>query len=465
MRKSKFKHRKPRGRFIKYILILFCLAAGLALWKAQTFKPEKFVKNSIIQEKTFAQVPKAIQTNGLTAWLLEDHTVPIISVHFLFQNAGYAYDPKGKEGRAVLTAEMLTLGAGTNDRTAFQELLEQNGIGLSFSAEQDDFSGALTTPTANKETAFQLLKDVLTSPKLSNTDIKVVKTQINIARNRQKEHPEGELSLKFLEVLYGNHPYARNPLGKEKDVKNLTQKDLQAFIKDALAQDNLIVGVAGDITAEETAKMLQDVFGVLPNVSKQEPIAAPAISFHLPPAHIERAATQTSVRFAAHGVERTDKDFYPLYIANHIFGGSGLTSRLSLSARENEGLTYGIGTYLSTNKNAPLILGSFSATPENYDKAIKILRSEWKKFAKNGATEQELENACDYLLASYHLRFSSVEGMADMLVVMQKYNLGLDFLQNRNTKIKNVRIEDVNRAAATYFQTLPLEVSIGRTEE
>lgn len=146
--------------------------------------------------------------------------------------------------------------------------------------------------------------------------------------------------------------------------------------------------------------------------------------------NIERDTAQISSNFAIRGVARSDKDFYPLYIANYIFGGSGLTSRLSLSAREKEGLTYGIYTYLSPEEKAPLVLGQFSSTPENYEQMRKIMLKEWKKFAKKGASAAELKAARNYLLSSYNLRFASTDGISDMLVSMQYYNLGRDFCKN-----------------------------------
>ena len=467
MRKNKFHRRKSHHLLAKTLLLVLCGAAlywGLENSPFGRLDTQKIVQNSILKEKTFNLVPQVVETNGLTAWLLEDHTVPIVSLQFMFLGAGRAYDPKGQEGRAVLSAEMLTLGAGKNNRFAFQEMLERHGIGMSFSAGRDDFSGALTTPAANKETAFALLKDALISPKLASADLKITKAQLLVALKRQKENPEGELALAFLKALYGDHPYGRNPLGRVDDIQNLNADALKRFLKNNLAQDNLIVAVAGDMTADETKALLENVFGALPKISHSKPLPKPELDLAQPPVHLTRESAQTSVRMAALGVERTAPDFYPLYIANHILGGSGLTSHLSVKARENEGLTYGIGTYLSTDDKTPLIMGYFSATPENAEKATQIFEDEWQKFAKDGPSQKEFDAARDYLLASYNLRFSSVDGLAEMLLGMQKYNLGADFLQKRNTYIKNVRLEDVRRAAKTYFKALPFQISIGSKE-
>ena len=94
----------------------------------------------------------------------------------------------------------------------------------------------------------------------------------------------------------------------------------------------------------------------------------------------------------------------------------------------------------------------------------KIITDEWRRFADKGATAEELETARSYLLASYNLRFDSVAGLADMLAAMQKYNLGLDFLQKRNDYVNAVTLEEVNAAAARYYSVMPMEVNIGKID-
>ena len=65
-------------------------------------------------------------------------------------------------------------------------------------------------------------------------------------------------------------------------------------------------------------------------------------------------------------------------------------------------------------------------------------------------------------MASYNLRFASIASIADILTAMQKYNLGLDFLQKRNDYVQQVTQEQVNNAARKYFNKDKLvSVSIG----
>ena len=137
-----------------------------------------------------------------------------------------------------------------------------------------------------------------------------------------------------------------------------------------------------------------------------------------------------------------------------------MSSRLSLAAREQEGLTYSIYSYLDLTEKAPMIKGGFSATPQNFPRVVEIVREQWQKMGQKGVSEKELAEAKNYLLSSYNLRFASLGGISAMLAYMQRDNLGIDFLQKRNDYIRNIKIEDVNRAAKKYFDNQNLRFEI-----
>ena len=108
-----------------------------------------------------------------------------------------------------------------------------------------------------------------------------------------------------------------------------------------------------------------------------------------------------------------------------------------------------------------MIEGGFSATPENFEKAQQLLKEEWLKLGKKGVTAEELNEAKKSLLNSFYLRFATIDGISDMLVAMQKYNLGLDFLTKRNDYIRQVSLKDVNAVSKKYFSTIPDFVNVG----
>ena len=96
------------------------------------------------------EVQRVISPGGIEAWLVEDHSNPIISLDLAFRG-GAALDPEGKEGLANLASGLLDEGAGDLDSQAFQARLADLSIRLSFSAGKDTFGGDLRTLTQNRE--------------------------------------------------------------------------------------------------------------------------------------------------------------------------------------------------------------------------------------------------------------------------------------------------------------------------
>ncbi|WP_430436198.1 M16 family metallopeptidase [Oceanibaculum nanhaiense] len=111
------------------------------------------------------EIKRVVSPGGIEAWLVEDHSNPIIALQAGFRGAGSTADPDGKAGLAGMTADLLTEGAGDMDSPAFQKKLADLSISLGFSASQDGISGGLRTLTENRDTAFEMLRLALTQPR------------------------------------------------------------------------------------------------------------------------------------------------------------------------------------------------------------------------------------------------------------------------------------------------------------
>lgn len=456
---------RNRSRFPWFKIILFILLIGGTYWfytNMVLFQPQKLVENSVLTSKNFAtKVVEVTSPKKIKAYLFEEKTNPIISINFLFKDAGIATNNKQEKGISNVVAALLTEGAGDMNALAFKEELESRAIGISFDADMDDFKGSLVTIKDNEDKAYELLRLALSTPLLEANDMERVKAQNLEALKRQQEQPSSLLSRGFAEFLYGNHPYSRNPLGESKDVAGLNRVQLQDFIKNNLTRKNLVVGIAGDISQAEAAEMLDKVFGGLPENGSINFVRPADVVFDARVKNIEKKSEQNLGVVAAPGVSRNNPDFYPLYIANYVLGGAGLSSRLSQAIREKEGLTYSIYSYLFPDAKSPLLKAGFSSTPDNFPRVVQMLDDEWLKFGENGITQKELDVAKNYLIASYNLRFAGTADIAEMLAYMQKENLGLDFLQKRNDYVKNVKLEDVNKVAKKFFTKNKVAANIG----
>jgi len=445
-----------------FFITLFGYAIFVLFFRQDMFDAQKILKNSMLQEKTFQpQIEEIISQKGIKAWLMQEQSAPIVALNFYFDKAGYAFEKEDKQGVAVLLSNMLEHGAGKFNEEEYHNILDLNAIAIDFSVTDNVFKVSAITPNANLNKTAELLKSVLTAPHLNQKDIQTSKLQQIELLKMKEEKPERVLSKIFREKFYSNHPNARESLGNVESISKLSRKDLKDFIAEHFTKDQLVVAIAGDISKEDATAFLSYIFDGLIEKRNVENLPELNVNYVFDEENIERDIPQVISTFVAPGTERLTKDFYPLYIANEIFGGSGLNSRLNKVAREREGLTYGVYTYLKTSKKAASIRGGFSTSKENYAQMKMILLEEWQKMANEGVTEQEFEAIKDHMLTSFNLRFRSLSDIAKQLLYMQQEHLGMDFLQKRNEYIKKVTLDEVNEAAKKYFSNKPSILTIG----
>jgi zinc protease len=392
------------------------------------------------------EVQRVESPGGIKAWLVEDHTNPIIALSFAFRG-GAALDPEGRQGLADMVSTLLDEGAGDLKSQDFQRRLEDLSVGLDFSAERDNFSGRLRTLTRNRDAAFGLLKLALAKPRFDADAVARMRSQILAGLRQDLENPDAIAARRLFKTFFPDHPYGRPTDGTLKTVAAITIDDLRAFARSRFAKSNLIIGVTGDVTAGELGPLLDSTFGDLPSLPSGGIVRDVTPRASNDAIKISKPMPQSTILFGQAGMKRDNPDFYAAYVMNYVLGGGGLTSRLFDEVREKRGLAYSVGSNLYPLKHAALILGSAGTASAMVGKTLKVVRAVWKRMAKGGMTAAELKDAKTYLTGSFPLRFTSSRRIANILVGMQLDNLGIDYLKKRNGYIKAVTLDQVNRVA------------------
>jgi zinc protease len=388
-----------------------------------------------------------VMTDGLEAWLVEDHANPIIAFRVAFRGAGAAVDPADKSGLARMTAALLDEGAGDLDSQAFQRRLEDLAIRLGFDADLDNFGGSFETLTANRDAASELMRLALTQPRFDPEAVGRIRSQLEASLRSQAEDPDWVANRQLWTALFPNHPYGRPVEGTPESLPRIDRDSLERFAAERLARDRMVLGVVGDITPAQLAPLLAATLGALPakavpaNVADVRPDANGAVTI------VDMDVPQSAVSFAQAGLKRDDPQFYTLTVLNQILGGGGLTSRLFDEVREKRGLVYSVYTGLVPLDHAALILGGAGTANERVAETVGVIRDQWRRLATGGITEAELGDSKTYLTGSFPLRFSGSSRLAGLLVSIQLENLGIDYLDRRNALIAAVTRDDVNRLA------------------
>ena len=417
-------------------------------------------------DKPFLDIKPVTSPGGITAWLVEDHSLPVIALAAGFRGAGAVNDPDNKQGLAQLLSNTLDEGAGPYDSAAFQRLLDNNAISLSFSSGRDHFYANLKTQRDTKDTAFNLLKLALSEPRF-DADAVARMVAANQDRIRSNMTDGDWIAARLLnDKMYAGDPYARNSGGTLSSLAAIKPDDLRAFHRAHLARDHLMIGVVGDITAQELAPLLDQVFGPLPAkaaIPAHDKIALQNLGQRF--AYL-KYMPQTVIRMALPAPARDDADYDAFAVMNHILGAGGFGSRLTDIIREQRGLTYGIYTdTLDQTRVSALMLGTSTANAQ-VPEMLGLVRDEITRMQQNGPTADELSTARSYLLGSMPMALTSTDRIAALLLTQQLDQRPIDDLDRYRDRIKALTPDDLKRVAAKWLDPdRALTIMVGQPPE
>jgi zinc protease len=398
--------------------------------------------------------------SGIEAWLVEEHSVPIIAMNFAFVGAGSLQDAEDREGTAYFVSGMLDEGAGDIGSEQFQQLLDEMAIRMNFDSGRDVFSGSFQTLSKNSAQAFDLLRLAINKPTFEEKATERIRKQLLTGLKFDAEDPRRQANLEWYKLAFPAHNYSRPVKGTLETIASIKREDLVRFVENAFARDNLKIAVVGDINAEELGKVLDEVFGNLPAKTKLEPVTEAWPPKGPQRKVIEMQIPQSVAMFGHDGLKRHDEDFIPGYILNHIVGGGSFASILMEEVREKRGLAYSVYSYLNPMKYGSIYAGSVATKNEAIDESLKVIREQLEKIAASGPTEKELEDAKTYLTGSYALRFDTSTKISSQLLWAQIEDLGMDYFDKRNGMIEAVSIDDLRRVATRLIKPDNLIITI-----
>ncbi len=397
-------------------------------------------------------------TKGVSAWLVEDHSVPVISLRFLFVGAGAVNDPVTKQGVSQILSNTLDEGAGDMDSKAFQGALNDNSISLSFSSSRDDFGGSVKTLSKHQDKAFELLALALTKPRFDK-DAVARMVESNLVRIRSNmTDPEWMNARLTNSVIFDGHPYAMNTGGTLSSLPRITPDDLRAKFKTQLGRDNVIVSVAGDITKDQLAVILDKVFGDLPEKSVVKDIADVKISAEPSETLYKQDIPQTVINMVLPGISQDDPDYHTAEILNFVLGSSGFGARLTEEIREKRGLTYGIYSGFERMDHADILSISGATKNESVGQVIDLTKEVVAGLVSSPITPKELKDAKVYLVGSVPLQLTSTDRISGAMMGLQRLKLPPDYLDQRQQALDKVTAQDVLRVAQFLLSNAPFKI-------
>ena len=390
---------------------------------------------------------------NLTAWVLEDHYLPIVSIRIAFTEAGFAYDPEKSQGLAFMASSLLDEGPADLTPLRYKKQLETLTSQISYDIDEDNFIITITTLEEHVDAICALLAKTIAHPSLDKKTVERIRKQINILLVKNNEQPEYIASQALKKAVFSAHPYGYPKYGSLATLPHITKEAIASYIKNTFSQENLMISFAGAITQQKAKSLLDDHFSSISATRTVSPSLPPVPTIEKQQTiRVNMAIPQTIVLFAMPAPHRNQKDFYATFIANHIFGGGGFESRLTKEIREKNGLAYTSYSQLELNQHSGLITGYLATENKSIAQSIDILDEQINMVQQKGVSLEEVQDAKSYLIYSFPLKMTQNSKLSAFLTAMQLYHLGKDFLEKRNHYIQSVTIEAINKAAKKYFR-------------
>jgi len=374
---------------------------------------------------------QVIEQDGITAWLVEEHSVPVVSLAWAWPGGG-ATDPVGREGLSAFSAAMLSEGAGDMNNIAFADALRDEGIGLSFSGGRDSFDGSFRALSAALPEAVRLAKLAMARPRLDAAAITRVRARAVLGARQQLETPAGIARRAFWEAAYPGFPAGR--LATPESLTAITEAEIRESLAAQMRRGGVMVAASGAINEAGLRAILAQLFADLP-------AGAPAATPPLPGlagfgvARREKAAPQSTLIFGQDGLMPNDPGWEAFQVAIRILAGGGFTSRLMRSVREERGLTYGIGAGLDVLFGRGIVIGNVATENSRVGEVWGLIRAAWAEMAANGPTAEEVADAVAFLAGSLPQQFTDSRRTASLLLGLRQTGRAPDWLAGRPARL------------------------------
>lgn len=377
-----------------------------------------------------------------------DDSTSVVTVDIAFKDAGYALDNiSGTTYSLLYLFKQYELG---QDVQKLKHLIEENGIKISFSADQENFYISAKVVNSNLNVLINVLNSFLSAKFYDQKLLTQVKENLLQNYHTNLGNAHFLANVKQQELLFAGSDLSKIPYGTEESHKQITLKTLNDTVHSRFTKKNIIVAVSGNIREDQTRRFYKETTKKLKQNSNLKYIPYNN-NYTVANNNYSLAKEQVLIKAYFPSIAKKHNNFYQYYLANYIIGGSGLNSILSQEIREKKGLTYSVYSYFDIYNDFSVWVCELSTDKDKYQEALKILKKIFTNIHKNGFTEEQVARAKKYLIGSFNIYFNENEKISSYLQDAMLRDISPILIRNRNKVINSYSIDDINQTVKKFI--------------
>jgi len=391
-------------------------------------------------------------SNGITILNLVNPSCE--SVYITGQiRAGGQSDPVEKLGLADFTASMLMRGTNRFNFQQIHDQLESVGASMNFDASMKNTWFSARALNEDLPLIIQLAAECLQFPTFPENYIERLRGQLLTSLEIREQSTAEMASLRFDQLLFQNHPYGNPQDGFIDTIKRITRDDLQEFHHAYYSPLNMIIAVAGKVETQQVVDLIHAHFGSwsVPARTVESKLPVPPLT-HTVREHVEiEEKYQTDIICGCYAPARIAEDFLTIYLGNNILGQFGMMGRIGEKVRSQSGLAYYAASSLNCWEDCGIWEIVAGVNPSFVDETIQLIIDEIRHFVEEPVSEEELRDSQSHLIGRLSLSLESNAGLANALMNIEQFGLGLDYYQRYPGLIQSITADDILEKSKKYL--------------
>ena len=405
-----------------------------------------------------AKIFSHVLPNGLEVIVLEDHSIPLVTIELAVKNGSYTEPPElnglshlyehmfFKQNRAIANAEDYLRTIGTM------------GIAYNGTTREEVVDYYFTTTSPNLRTAMQFMKDATRYPLFDEREF-VREKQVVIGEiDRNESNPFFYLNKEMNSRLFFKYPSRKNPLGDRQTVGGATTEMMRLIQQRYYVPNNSALVLTGDVNPQEVVKMAQEFYGDWARREKDPFVEFPLVEHPpLPKSEglvIQQPVQNVIISIGWHGpsIGKDNPATYAADVFSFILRQPNSRFQRNLV---DTGLVTGVDLSYYTQRNVGPIALIAQTTPDKARAALKALYEEVSHFNdKDYYTDEQLESAKALLEAD---DLYSREKLSDYTHTLSFWwaSTGLEYFRGYLGRLRATSRADISRYITTYIQGKP----------
>lgn len=404
---------------------------------------------------------KSLEVDGVKIPVIYERNtqLPLFYLQFVFKGAGGVSNGE-LLGLSDITSMVLNEGTKKLGVTKFSAKLEQKALSLSANSGFETLSVALSGMTAMQKDGILALKEILQDLNFTQNTLDKIKENATIAILEKENDFDYQANRALQEMLFKDSALEFPLNGTPESIAKITLKDVENFYKTYINLESLSIVVGGDVEFEALEKSLKEVLKILPK-GKKVSIAPIVANDSKDYKRLLKDTQQAYIYFGApFNVKNLQKESAYIKVASFVLGGGGFGSRMMEEVRVKRGLAYSAVMRLNATNSRSYALGYLQTSLKNEKDAQKLVQEVVENFVKDGITQEELQEAKQYLLGSEPLRNETLEQRLNTGFTNYYNQLPLDFQKQVLEEIKNIHLDAINAYIKEHFEITQLTFAV-----